>query len=419
MGTQHKRMASNQKKTSPVLFTVTEPSEKRVRHSRPHIYELDPLRATTALVVVAVHILAFTVYLNQSASGAQVQNAFVTSVHYTREMFIFVTAFALVYVYYGKPFSSTRFWGRRALGVFLPYCVWSFIYLWLSQSQHSPGSFTKTLIIDIISGQASYQLYYILLSLQFYMLFPLFLPFVGFIKMYPWKTLAISFVLEVLLLYGDYHTLQRNAGANSPFWQFIAAYQYCIVFIYQFYFILGALAAIYLQQIRSFLQRYGWWTLPGFLAALLALWIHFFIQVLYNNEPLDYATSVLQPIMTFYSLAVIAFFFWLAYRWTEKVDQAGHPRVYRIWGTLSDASFGIYLIHAIFLNWFMHSLIPAMPYMWPVAMRIFLTWLITAGCATFAGIVLMNIPILSRLVGRSRALPKGILELRGLKKQAI
>src|SRR6266702_7336843 len=165
MGTQHKRMASNQKKTSPVLLTETEPSEKRVRQSRPHIYELDPLRATTALVVVAVHILAFTVYLNQSASGAQVQNAFVTSVHYTREMFIFVTAFALVYVYYGKPFSSTRFWGRRALGVFLPYCVWSFIYLWLSQSQHSPGSFTKTLILDIISGQASYQLYYILLSL--------------------------------------------------------------------------------------------------------------------------------------------------------------------------------------------------------------------------------------------------------------
>jgi membrane-bound acyltransferase YfiQ involved in biofilm formation len=412
-------MASNQKKATPVILPETELSEKGVRPSRPHVYELDPLRATTALVVVAVHILAFTVYLNQSTLSAQIQNAFVTSFHFTREMFLFVTAFALVYVYYGKPFSSTRFWKRRALGVFLPYCAWSIIYLLLSQSQHSPGSFTKTLIIDIISGQASYQLYYILLSLQFYILFPLFLPFVGFIKKYPCKTLAISFVLEVLLLYVDYQTLQRNAGTNSPFWQFIAAYQYCIIFTYQFYFILGALAAIYLQQIRSFLQRYGWWTLLGFLAALVAIWVHFFIQVLYNKEPIDYATSVLQPIMTFYSLAVIAFFFWLAYRWAGKVDQAGHPRVYRIWGTLSDASFGIYLIHAIFLNWFMLSLIPAMPYAWPVAIRALLTWFITAGCATLASIVLMNIPILSRLVGRSRALPKGILQLRGLKKQVI
>jgi len=334
-------------------------------------------------------------------------------------MFIFVTAFALVYVYYGKPFSSTRFWKRRALGVLLPYCVWSFIYLWLSQSQHSPGSFTKTLIIDIISGQASYQLYYILISLQFYILFPLFLPFVGFIKKHPWKTLAISFVLEELLLYVDYHTLERNIGTNSSFWQFIAAYQYCLVFTYQFYFILGALAAIYLQQIRSFLQRYGWWTLPGFLVALLTIWVHFFIQVLYNKEPLDYATSVLQPIMTFYSLAVIAFFFWLAYLWAEKVDQAGHPRLHRIWGTLSDASFGTYLIHAIFLNWFMLSLIPAMPYVWPVAMRVLLTWFITAGCSIVASIALMNIPILRHLVGRSRSLSGGILQLRGLKKQAL
>src|SRR5438034_4407344 len=325
-------MASNQKKATPVILPETELSEKGVRPSRPHVYELDPLRATTALVVVAVHILAFTFYLNQSTLSAHIQNAFVTSFHFTREMFLFVTAFALVYVYYGKPFSSTRFWKRRALGVFLPYCAWSIIYLLLSQSQHSPGSFTKTLIIDIISGQASYQLYYILLSLQFYILFPLFLPFVGFIKKYPCKTLAISFVLEVLLLYVDYQTLQRNAGTNSPFWQFIAPYQYCIIFTYQFYFILGALAAIYLQQIRSFLQCYGWWTLLGFLAALVAIWVHFFIQVLYNKESVDYATSVLQPIMTFYSLAVIAFFFWLAYRWAGKVDQAGHPSVYRIWG---------------------------------------------------------------------------------------
>jgi probable poly-beta-1,6-N-acetyl-D-glucosamine export protein len=111
-------------------------------------------------------------------------------------------------------------------------------------------------------------------------------------------------------------------------------------------------------------------------------------------------TSVLQPIMTFYSLAAIAFFFWLAYRWAGKIDQAGHPRGYRNWGTVSDASFGIYLIHAIFLNWFMLSLVPAMPRAWPVAMRVFLTWFITAGCATLASIALMNMPILSRLVGR-------------------
>jgi hypothetical protein len=33
-------------------------------------------------------------------------------------------------------------------------------------------------------------------------------------------------------------------------------------------------------------------------------------------------------------------------------------------------------------------------------MRVFLTWFITAGCATLASIALMNMPILSRLIGR-------------------
>ena len=48
---------------------------------RPHIYELDPLRACTALGVVAVHVLFFTAYLNSSAVGYQIQNAIVVAFH--------------------------------------------------------------------------------------------------------------------------------------------------------------------------------------------------------------------------------------------------------------------------------------------------------------------------------------------------
>lgn len=47
------------------------------RQSRPHLYELDPLRATTAVIVVAVHTLSFTVSLNQSTLGTRIQNAFI------------------------------------------------------------------------------------------------------------------------------------------------------------------------------------------------------------------------------------------------------------------------------------------------------------------------------------------------------
>ena len=41
-----------------------------------------------------------------------------------------------------------------------------------------------------------------------------------------------------------------------------------------------------------------------------------------------------------------------------------------------------------------------MPSVWPVAMRVFLTWFLAAGGATVVSVILLHIPILSRLVGR-------------------
>ncbi len=383
-------------------------SGQKPKSSRPHVYELDPLRATTALVVVAVHVLAFTALLNHAQWGLQMQNALITAVHYTREMFMFVTAFALTYVYFGKPFSAKTFWKKRALGVLIPYAIWSVVYVWVNNPKLSFGAFLGTSALDILNGHASYQLYYILLTLQFYILLPLFLLLVKVIQKYPWRTLAISFVLEVLMLYIDYHTLQRGIGLNNPFWQFINQTQGSLVFTYQFYFVLGALVALYLPQVRAFLKRFGWWTLPAFVLGIGALWLHFYIQVNVYHESIGYATSVLQPIMTFYCLPLIAFFFWLTYRWASHVRADGRPVGQRFWGTLSDASFGVYLIHALILDWLLQHMVPFLPSAWPVALRVLLTWGLTAGSAAIISIILLNIPILSRLVGRSRPLPRHI-----------
>ena len=54
------------------------------QQTRPYIYELDPLRAVTALTVVAVHVLAATVGLNHTQTGLQMQNGLITSVHFTK-----------------------------------------------------------------------------------------------------------------------------------------------------------------------------------------------------------------------------------------------------------------------------------------------------------------------------------------------
>ena len=287
-------------------------------------------------------------------------------------------------------------------------------YVWVNVAGQSPVTFIKTAVVDILTGNASYQLYYILLTLQFYIILPLFLLFLKRVAQHPWKVLIVSFVIQVVLLYADYHLLQRGTLATSGFWQVFAQYQNRFVLIYQFYFVLGGFTALYFQQVRSYLLRYGWMIVCGLLTAIAALWLHFVLQLRVYREPMGYVTSVLQPVMVFYSLAVILFAFWLACRWACHKNQNGHPRGNHIWQVLSDASFGVYLIHALLLNAILKWGIPAMPTVWPVAIRVFLTWFMTVGSATVVSVILLHIPVLSRLVGRAH--PAGRKAVQPAKK---
>lgn len=388
---------------------------KEQQARRPHVYELDPLRTITAASVVAVHVLSFTVFFNHSDVGVQVQNAIVVALHFTREVFIFVTAFALVYVYYGKHFALKRFWARRSLGVLLPYCIWSVVYILVNVPGQSPVTFVKTSIIDILTGNASYQLYYILLTLQFYIILPLFLLFLKRVAHHPWKVLAVSFVIQVVLFYADYHLLQQGTLASSGIWQFVAQYQNRFILVYQFYFMLGGFTALYFEQVRSFLLRDGWIAACGLMAAIAVLWLHFVLQIRVYQESLGYTTSVLQPVMVFYSLAVILFALWLACRWACHKNRDGRPRGYRTWHMLSDASFGVYLIHALILTALLKWVVPAMPEVLPVAVRVFLTWCMAVGGAAGMSMILLHIPVLSRLVGREHSVYRKAVRKAGEK----
>jgi probable poly-beta-1,6-N-acetyl-D-glucosamine export protein len=386
-----------------------------LRIKREHVYELDPLRALTALIVVGVHVLAFTTFLSQSNRiGLQIQDALVVSTHFTRALFMFVTAFAMVYVYAERKLSYGSFLKKRVIGVVIPYIIWSVaytyvdLYIW-SSAPFSIISFVQTSALNVLTGKASYQLYFILLSVQFYLLLPLFLGFLSRVKNHPWLVLGCSFAVQVLIFYADYHYVVLRTFEIGNLLATFNKYQDSLILIYPFYFILGGICALYFQQLRAFLRRHGAWLVGVMLLALGVLWIHFYQQITVDNELLGFAVSVLQPVMVMYSCVVIIFAFWLVCRWTMKLDSAGHPKWYRFWQWLGEASFGIYLVHALLLTFAIRHIIPGMPQLWPVALRVFLIWLFTAVCSVSISVVLMNIPIVSRLVGRSRPLPQWLV----------
>ena len=382
--------------------------------AKPHIYELDLLRPLIALTVVAVHVTAFTTGFYKTPTGVQLHYAVQDTIHWTRNVFLFITAFALTYVYYGRPFSARRFWAKRSMGVLLPYALWSIAYTWVNNSAHEPLAFARAAFQDILTGSASYQLYYIALTLQLYLVLPLFLRFLRRVAGHPWRTLSISFILQLIILYISYQYVQQGPLAASPSGSFLGEFENRFLLIYQFYFILGGLAALAIEPIRAFLLRHGKWIAGAFVLALAATLANYALQIQVYHTNYGLATAVLQPMTAVYSLAVLVFFGWLISGWARRPGPDGRPRGYRFWHLLSDASFGIYLAHAFILTAVLKWVVPLMPADWPGGLRVFFTWVLTATGAALVSIILLNIPILSRLVGRSTPWhpPKGAIAVQ-------
>lgn len=393
---------------------------------RAHLYELDMLRVITAFGVVAVHVIAFTVVYNTSQVGALVQHGAEATLHFTREVFMFTTALVLVYTYVGKRFDVTTFAKKRAVGVVLPYTIWSIIYVLHAPHPNVPAQLVGLTARDLVTGDAAIQLYYILLTIQFYLLFPVLLALLPLLDRYRWRVLAASAALELVILAVDYGVLQNGPVAATPVGGWLNLFQDRFVLTYQFYFVLGALCALHLDRLRALALRNGRLIGVTSAAMLLAYWGHYAYVVGISRGGVDHATEVLQPIMVPYSLAVIAFLWWLGCRWASggRAGAAGELAHARPWGSgvwraLADASFGIYLVHPLFISFAMDHVAPRVPAVVPEPLRVALVWVIAVAGAASLSVALMKTPIVSRLVGRDTPLPDGLRRWLGTRVQPV
>lgn len=374
--------------------------------SRRHIYELDPIRGLTAVGVVGVHIAAFTIFLLHSPFDVEVQNAVVSALHFTREIFISITAFLMVYVYGGRPFPVKKFWRKRGIGVFVPYALWSIVYTWIN-NPHTPWyGWVGALIYNILLGNASFQLYYILLTLELYLALPWILPWLQRLGRHPWRLLVGSGLLQLVMLALDYHLLEAGPFSLTTLGHDYLNFQDRFLPFYQFYLVLGGLGAMYRTQVQAWVLRHGKLVVAGFLLGLTLLWGELVWQVNFQHQSADYGSSVFQPVMVFYAIGVSAFAYWLASRWAVRgrKPQSANGRTdkpwgYRFWHLLSDASFGVYLMHPLLMVPLLTNLAPALPAAWPEPFRVLLLWVLSAGGTVAISCALLVTPGLSRLVG--------------------
>jgi len=387
------------------------------RKSRMYLHEIDMVRVITALSVIAVHVVAFTAIYNTTNLGVQLQNGAVVALHFTREVFIVLTAFVMVHNYTQRPLKLSVFWRRRGLGVVVPYIVWSLFYVWFNYPRHPAGAWIHTALADIISGNASYQLYYILLTIEFYIVLPLLLWFVVRYKRYPWQVLSISFVLQMALMYFDFNYLERGAFGSNSFANWFNDYSWRMLPAYQFYILLGAYGALYLHPLRDFVQRHGKLVVLAGVGGVGLLWLRYAKAIWFDHQSIAYATQVFQPVMVVYAATTTLFLYWLGVIWATHPSKKGKPHGHPLAKLLSDGSFGIYLIHAFILNDVLLHIGPRLPVAWPAALRVFSVWFIVALITCTLCSLMLYMPGFSRLIGRPCQLPPDFGPWRWVRQQ--
>jgi poly(3-hydroxybutyrate) depolymerase/peptidoglycan/LPS O-acetylase OafA/YrhL len=324
--------------TSPA---ASAPAGAAARSSRPHIIAFDMIRLIIMVFVVSVHTLAF--------AGGRITmsvGAVTTIFHTSRELFLLLTALVLTYNYGRRDrLKAGRFWRRRFWLVLPAYVTWSAIYY--AADGRARGSFPMAFLHDLENAGARYHLYFLLVSMQIYLLFPVIRWVLKKTEGYHAWLFGVAVAYQAWLTVGLHYKVGRDG--NGPIAQFLnGAGQGYWVDTYVLYVVAGALAGWHFEQLCAFTRRHlrSGWRVALVAAVGVAAGIGVYLTEIevFGATPGN-ASAVFQPVVIFEALAFGWALLGAGLLWSDR----GAPgRKFAAAGSAS--SFGIYLAHPLVLQ---------------------------------------------------------------------
>lgn len=303
------------------MSVLAEPREQTAKPKSKHIAAIDVVRVMTVALVIVTHTLSF-----QPGGRGWVSGPALVVSHVSRQVFFLLTAFVLTYSYRDKPAVRwPSFWKRRYLLIGVPYLVWSAIYI-LTQNGWDPYGF----LYGALTGTARYHLYFLVVSMQLYLAFPLLR---GLVKATEGKhrwLLAGGVLYQVVY----YEVISHWLTFPDP-----------LIVSYLGYVVVGAIAARHTEQFLAWTRAHKRAVLLGSAAVSLATIGWFFVQVTALHREVDVASRVFQPLVALESFTVAWTFLAIGLWWEEK----GKP-LKNLFRTGADVSFGVYLSHPLLLQ---------------------------------------------------------------------
>lgn len=362
---------------------------------RPHLYSIDLVRVLTIVLVIAVHTITIaTTSFTTSVGG-------LTMVfHASREVFFVLTAFVLAYGYGQGPVNWARFWRKRYLFVVVPYLGWSLIYFASQGGGFEPlAANARTLGHDLLTGAAQYHLYFLLVSMQIYLVFPLVRWLLRVTRHHHGKVLAGAAAFQVVFSLA----VQQQWVTTGVLGRWLANPD-ALLPSYPFYVLLGAVAAWHVEELISWTRRHVRLILIG-AGGAVALGIGAYLAQVYGgHQPPYLASAVFQPAMVPESMGIAWALLVAGVVWVDR----GRP-ARRAVSACSDASFGIYLSHPLILQGFLAAGLLSISRHLPIGAALAVLVLFVVPliylCAGMGTVLARRSPLSLVLTGRPRLAP--------------
>lgn len=321
---------------------------KKVKH--PYLYEIDLMRLIFIAGVLLNHTT--TAFQHQTSSGL-ISTGFLAThlmIHFTRMGFMFMTGLVLTMVYYRRQRNWPLFYKKRFTTVGVPYILWNTLLLagsvLLGVGGFTIANFWPDYLSALLHGDQFY-LYYVLVTLQLYLLFPAMLWLFKRTAGHHIRLVVASFGVQMLLVIGIKYGLP-HVNTSDWLWWFKA---YGVnVFTYQFFFISGGLVSLHYEKVKQWLLAHqvliGW--------GALSLSIGTIGLYVFNKQVLNFghnaAVSPHQPYMLIYDVVMIAFVFVLGQRYAVWHTKRPEHWLARLIGHGAQVSFGVYLCQTIAIS---------------------------------------------------------------------
>ncbi|HEY9315899.1 acyltransferase, partial [Williamsia sp.] len=273
--------------------------------------------------------------------------------HFTRNMFFALTGFVLMYQNFDRAdFRTVHFWRRRIKLVIIPYLIWSFIY-WVVEDMWDhgrlsdvPGSLDE--FWDLLKwGLSGFHMYFLFVMLQVYLLFPLVLWLVRATRNHHVALLAGSFAFQVAI------TSIITYWTPPESWWGVWWHYYATFVPYQFFIVLGSVAAVHREKVRLWLRGKGWWLFAALMLTAVFALATFWRRVWGLDQIPIYASAAFQPTLLIFLVTAIVCLYAVGQHWADTYRQQT-PRFDRVVKYASNRSFSVFLCHAIFIFLILH-----------------------------------------------------------------